>query len=119
MLGRPAVERAAAADFEMVRADGGRADGQDQHDPQYDQRQEESVATIGSALAADDRRKEAKEGEAHNDGGDVGHDHASHLQASTSTLSSSDSKSARDEQENCCQNPQNQKHRTEKSTEDP
>ena len=118
MLARPAV-RAAAADFEMVRADGGRGDGQDQHDRQYDQRQEESVATVGSAPFRDDRRKEEKEGEAHNDGGDDGHDHAGHLHASTSTLSSSDSKSARDEEENCCENPQNQKHRAEKSTEDP
>ena len=62
MLGRPAVERAAAADFEMVRADGGRGDGQDQHDRQYDQRQEEIVATIGSALAADDRRGKPRKG---------------------------------------------------------
>ena len=109
MLGRPAV-RATAADFEMVRAEGGRDDGQDQHDRQYDQRQVESGATVGGALAADDRRKEAKEGEAHNDGGDDGHDHAGHLKASTSTLSSSDGKAARDEEENCCQRPQNQKH---------
>ena len=62
MLGRPAVERAAAADFEMVRADGGRADGQDQHDRQYDQRQEESVATIGSALAADEEERKPRKG---------------------------------------------------------
>ena len=109
MLARPAVW-AAAADFEMVRAEGGRDDGQDQHDRQYDQRQVESGATVGGALAADDRRKEAKEGEAHKDGGDVGHDHAGHLQASTSILSTSDSKSARDEEENCCERPQNQKH---------
>ena len=60
MLSRPAV-RAAAADFEMVRADGGRGDGQDQHDRQYDQRQEESAATVGSALGEGDRRKEEKE----------------------------------------------------------
>ena len=109
MLGRPAV-RAAAADFEMVRADGGRDDGQDQHDPQYDRRNHR------------ERRKEEKEGEAHNDGGDDRHDHASHLQASTSTLSSSDSKSARDEEENCCERPQNQKHHIEissQSTKDP
>ena len=88
MLGRPAVERAAAADFEMVRADGGRDDGQDQHDPQYDRRNHR------------ERRKEEKEGEAHNDGGHDGHDHGGHLQTSTSTLSSSDGKSARDEEEN-------------------
>ena len=122
MLARPAVERAAAADFEMVRADGGRGDGQDQHDRQYDQRQEESVATVGSAPFRDDRRKEEKEGEAHNDGRDDGHDHAGHLHASSSTLSSSDGKSARDEEENCCQRPQNQKHHIEissQSTEDP
>ena len=45
-------------------------------------------------------RKEEKEGEAHNDGGDDGHDHAGHLQASPPTLSTSDDKSARDEGEN-------------------
>ena len=99
MLGRPAV-RAAAADFEMVRAEGGRHDGQDQHDRQYDQRQEESVATVGGAPVRDDRRKEEKEGEAHNDGGDDGHDHGGHHQAFPSTLSSGDGKSARDEEEN-------------------
>ena len=108
MLGRPAVG-AAAADFEMVRAEGGRDDGQDQHDRQYDQRQVESGATVGGALAADDRRKEAKEGKAHNDGGDDGHDQGGHLQASSSTLSSFDGKSARDEEENWGQSPKDQK----------
>ena len=109
MLGRPAV-RAAAADFEMVRADGGRDDGKDQHDRQYDRRNH------------GERRKDEKEGEARKDGGNDRHDHASHLQASTSTLSSSDSKSARDEEENCCERPQNQKHHIEissQSTKDP
>ena len=96
MLARPAV-RAAAADFEMVRADGGRDDGQDQHDPQYDRRNHR------------ERRKEEKEGEAHNDGGDDRHDHGGHLQASSSTLSSFDGKSARDEEENWGQSPKDQK----------
>ena len=112
MLTRPAV-RAAAADFEMVRADGGRDDGQDQHDPQYDRRQVDTVATVGSA-----RWHAEKEGVAYKDGRDDGHDHGGHLQASTSTLSSSNGKSARDEEGNCCQKPQSQKRRSVISTED-
>ena len=85
----------------MATGNGGRDDGQDQHDPQLMEAEMMDKTSMTP-------RKEEKEGEAHNDGGDDGHDHAGHLQASTSTLSSSDGKSARDEEENCYERPSSQ-----------